>query len=151
MAFPVRTFFEIVVLQLWATMRSATAVCCGSWSPWIAGVEFSSFEITVDQQDYTLWMRDLLETVHVLLNRVGVELDLPKLVGPTAEINSLWRAAAYQRHLRSFVDAGGDLQRDLLLPLIFYSGACDVLLCGLQVWLSIEWRDRYASLCLHNY
>ena len=72
--------------------------------------------------DYQLYTRDLLETVQVLLDRVGGELELPKIVGQRAAINSLWRAGAYQRHLRSFVAAGGNLERDLLLPLVFYSG-----------------------------
>ena len=121
-ALPGSQCFALVVYLHWVPHAQRNSCCFSSRVTWITGVEFSSFDITVDQHDYTLWMRDLLETVHVLLDRVGLDLELPKLVGPTAEINSLWRAAAYQRHLRSFLEAGGDLQRDLLLPLIFYSG-----------------------------
>lgn len=80
-------------------------------------------ENRVGDHVYALWSRDLLETITLLIGRVGKYLDIPRILEDGADISELWHGAAYQRHLRSFVAVGGDLARDLLLSLEFFSGA----------------------------
>ena len=86
------------------------------------GVEFTPSSVTVSGREYKLWARELLSAVDLLLRRVGPLLETPEFVAAEADISTLWHGAAYQRHLRSFVEGGGDLARDLLLPLVFFSG-----------------------------
>ena len=72
---------------------------------------------------YSLWSRELLETITLLIDHVGKYLDIPHILPDGADISELWHAGAYQRQLREFVSLGGDLAQDFLLPLLFFSGA----------------------------
>lgn len=104
-------------------------VCCSSEMlraqsfTFCAGLEFQTWEKRVDDQPYTLWSRDLLETLRFLLDRVGMHLEIPTLRDAHADISALWHGRAYQRQLRKFISLGGNLEEDLLLPLVFFSGA----------------------------
>ena len=91
------------------------------------GIEFHASEHRVEGKPYTMWSRDLLATVSILLDRVGRHLEIPHLVEEDAAISALWHGGAYQRQLRKFISVGGDLEKDLLLPLVFFSGiSCSV-------------------------
>ena len=79
---------------------------------------------------YSLWSRELLDTITVLLGRVSKHLDFPKILQEGADISELWHAGAYQRQLREFVSRGGNLEEDMLLPLVFFSG----LYCCICIW-----------------
>ena len=80
--------------------------------------------ISVEGASYELLHRDLGSTLKLLLERVGHLLELPVVRSEDSaeEISALWHGSAYQQHLRQFVAAGADLDRDLLLPLLFFSG-----------------------------
>ena len=80
---------------------------------------------------YSLWSRELLETITLLMDRVGKYLDIPEILEEGVDISELWHAGAYQRQLHMFVDRGGNLAEDMLLPLVFFSGPCRICL---QFW-----------------
>ena len=79
---------------------------------------------------YSLWSRELLETITLLIDHVGKYLDIPHILPDGADISELWHAGAYQRQLREFVSRGGNLEEDMLLPLVFFSGPY----CCICIW-----------------
>ena len=88
----------------------------------LLGLEFHETAALLDERSYSLWSRDLLDTLMSLLDRVGKFLEIPSLVDDDAEISGMWQAGAYQRHLRKFVAVGGNLETDFVLPITFFSG-----------------------------
>lgn len=80
-------------------------------------------ETHVGGRTYALWSRELLPTITLLMERVGKHLDIPRILEEDADISELWHGGAYQRQLRKFVSLGGNLEADVLLPLVFFSGA----------------------------
>ena len=93
----------------------------------VAGIEFEVKKKYVGGSVYSLWSRELLATIELLLDRVGKHLDIPRILEEGADISEFWHAGAYQRQLRQFVSRGGNLEEDLLLPLVFFSGAYRML------------------------
>ena len=95
-----------------------------------AGPVFTNETLCVAGIDYGYCKRNLGDIVSLLLDRIGDKLEIPSLraADTTEPISTLWHGSEYQRHLQEFVKAGGDLTKDLLLPLVFFSGA-RVLLC----------------------
>ena len=99
-----------------------------------AGLEFQVSEHRVGDSIYNLWFRDLLETVTLLIGRVGKHLEIPQVLPEGADISEMWHARAYQRELRNFIAVGGNLEEDVLVPLMLYSGAshaCKFWHCGI--------------------
>lgn len=76
----------------------------------------------MDRQAYYYYTRDLLETIKLLLDRVGADVELPSFRRKGSRISTFWHASDYQDLLRKFVAAGYSLDLDLLLPLLFFSG-----------------------------
>lgn len=99
-----------------------------------AGLEFQVSEHRVGDSIYNLWFRDLLETVTLLIGRVGKHLEIPHVLPEGADVSEMWHARAYQRELRNFIAVGGNLEEDVLVPLMLYSGAshaCKFWHCGI--------------------
>ena len=88
-----------------------------------AGIEFEVQKKQVGGSVYTLWSRELLATIELLIGRVGKHLDIPLILEEGADISEFWHGGVYQRQLRKFVSVGGNLEEDILLPLVFFSGA----------------------------
>ena len=88
------------------------------------GIEFDCSTARVGLTDYTFWFRDLLQIVELLLEQVGEQLEFPVVRSDDCAdpISTLWHGSVYQEHLKQFAAAGANLDRDLLLPLIFFSG-----------------------------
>lgn len=81
----------------------------------------------VGGREYTFWVRNLLATVVALLERVGDKLEIPSLRNPNDEISALWHGSRYQELLQIFLESGGNIDTDLLVPLQAFSGT--ILAC----------------------
>ena len=105
----------------------------------LAGFDFTKEDLRVADVEYQYWKRNLFDVVEMLLQRVGSKLELPSLLEPQEQepIASLWQAAEYQRHLREFTKAGGNLDDDLLLPLVFFSGVLCYVYMGVCISMLI--------------
>ena len=80
-------------------------------------------KVSVRGVDYDFFYRDLRGVIATLLERVGRQMDVPKLHnGAENGWSEIWHGTAYQALLQKFLDSGGDLHRDLLVPLVFFSG-----------------------------
>ena len=91
--------------------------------PACVGIEFDVSIVRVREVEYDLYHRNLRGVLEGLLDQVGGELVLPQVHrGATDGWSELWHGDEYQRFLRQFLESGADLSRDVLMPLIFFSG-----------------------------
>ena len=62
-----------------------------------AGIEFEVQKKQVGGSVYTLWSRELLATIELLIGRVGKHLDIPLILEEGADISEFWHGGVYQR------------------------------------------------------
>lgn len=103
----------------------------------LPGMGYRCAEMTLpgfDDRVYRLFFRDLKSGVDFLLSQHGSVLLRPQLRPADAQLEEMWHGARYQQLYREFCAHAAPT--DVLLPLIFYSGAVSLSISCLACTLS---------------
>ena len=127
---PVGTLNDILRITRQGSVTAKTTAELVRWIDELPGMEYKSAETTLPGYPdgvYRVFFRDIPDAVDYMLKKHGAQLLNPTILPTGVEggliLEEMWQGSEYQDQLKEFRKVASP--RDVLLPLVFFSGACN--------------------------